>query len=65
MALPNQVLPGFAASLWCQTGASPTALTLTQLSTWTIETVLMLLVMIQFDTRVTLQSLVRLDWVMP
>jgi len=35
MALPNQVLPGFAASLWCQTGASPTALTLTQLSTWT------------------------------
>ena len=33
MALPNQVLPGFAASLWCQTGASPTALT--QLSTWT------------------------------
>ena len=35
MALPNQVLPGFSASLWCQTGASPTALTLTQLSTWT------------------------------
>ena len=37
MALPNQVLPGFSASLWCQTGANPTALTLTQLSTWTAE----------------------------
>ena len=35
MALPNQVLPGFSASLWCQTGATPTALTLTQLATWT------------------------------
>lgn len=35
MALPNQVLPGFSASLWCQTGTTPTALTLTQLSTWT------------------------------
>lgn len=35
MALPNQVLPGFSASLWCQTGATPTALTTTQLSTWT------------------------------
>ena len=37
MALPNQVLPGFSASLWCQTGSNPTALTLTQLSTWTAE----------------------------
>ena len=37
MALPNKVLPGFSASLWCQTGATPTALTLTQLSTWTGE----------------------------
>ena len=37
MALPNQVLPGFSASLWCQTGSSPTALTLAQLSTWTAE----------------------------
>jgi len=37
MALPNQVLPGFSASLWCQTGATPTPLTLTQLSTWTAE----------------------------
>jgi len=35
MALPNKVLPGFSASLWCQTSATPTALTLSQLSTWT------------------------------
>ena len=33
MALPNKVLPGFSATLYAQTGASPTALTLTQLST--------------------------------
>jgi len=37
MALPNKVLAGFQASLWCQTGATPTPLTLTQLSTWTGE----------------------------
>jgi hypothetical protein len=37
MALPNKVLPGFSASLWCQTGATPVALTLTQLATWTGE----------------------------
>ena len=37
MALPNQVLPGFSASLWCQTSATPTALTISQLSTWTAE----------------------------
>ena len=37
MALPNQVLPGFAASLWCQTGSSPTALTQSQLSMWTAQ----------------------------
>ena len=37
MALPNKVLPGFSASLWCQTGANPTPLTLSQLSTWTGE----------------------------
>jgi hypothetical protein len=37
MALPNKVLPGFSASLWCQTGANPTTLTVTQLSTWTAE----------------------------
>ena len=33
MALPNKVLPGFSAALYCQSGASPTALTTTQLST--------------------------------
>lgn len=33
MALPNKVLPGFSAALYAQSGASPTALTLTQLST--------------------------------
>ena len=37
MALPSQVLPGFSASLWCQTGATPTPLTVTQLATWTGE----------------------------
>jgi len=37
MALPNQILPGFSASLWCQTAATPTPLTLTQLSTWTAQ----------------------------
>jgi hypothetical protein len=37
MALPNKVLPGFSASLWCQTGATPTPLTLTQMATWTGE----------------------------
>ena len=37
MALPNKVLPGFSASLWCQTGSSPVALTISQLSTWTDE----------------------------
>ena len=37
MALPSQVLPGFSASLWCQTGTTPTPLTLTQLSTWASE----------------------------
>lgn len=33
MALPNKVLPGFSASLYCQSGATPTALTVSQLST--------------------------------
>jgi hypothetical protein len=33
MALPNKVLPGFSAALYCQSGATPTALTTTQLST--------------------------------
>jgi hypothetical protein len=34
MALPNQVLPGFSAALWMQTGATPTPLTVSELSTW-------------------------------
>jgi hypothetical protein len=34
MALINKVLPGYVATLWCQTGATPTALTDTQLGTW-------------------------------
>lgn len=33
MALPNKVLPGFSAAMYCQPTASPTALTLAQLST--------------------------------
>ena len=37
MALPNRTLAGMQASLWCQTGASPTPLTTTQLSTWTAQ----------------------------
>lgn len=35
MALINKVLPGYVATLWCQSGATPTPLTDTQLSTWT------------------------------
>jgi hypothetical protein len=33
MALPNKVLPGFSASLYCQPTTTPTALTTTQLAT--------------------------------
>jgi hypothetical protein len=32
MALPNKVLPGFSAALYCQPTASPTPLTIAQLS---------------------------------
>jgi hypothetical protein len=32
MAIPNKILPGFSASLYCQPTTSPTALTLTQLA---------------------------------
>lgn len=35
MALINKVLPGYVATLWCQSGATPTPLTDAQLSTWT------------------------------
>lgn len=34
MALINKVLPGFVATLWCQTGANPTPLTDAELGTW-------------------------------
>lgn len=33
MALPNKVLPGFSVAMYAQSGATPTALTLGQLST--------------------------------
>lgn len=33
MALPNKVMAGFSAALYAQSGATPTALTLSQLST--------------------------------
>lgn len=33
MALPNKVLPGFSAAMYAQSGETPTALTLAQLST--------------------------------
>lgn len=35
MALINKVMPGYSATLWCQTGDNPTALTDAQLETWT------------------------------
>lgn len=35
MALINKVLPGYTATLWMQSGATPTALTDAQLATWT------------------------------
>jgi hypothetical protein len=37
MAAPNRVLPGFAASLWMQTGATPTTLTTANLSVWSAQ----------------------------
>ena len=37
MAAPNKVLPGFAASMWMQSGATPTALTTANLSVWTAQ----------------------------
>lgn len=33
MALPNKVLPGFSVAMYAQSGATPTALTFSQLST--------------------------------
>ncbi len=37
MALINKILPGYVATMWMQDDASPTALTDTQLSTWTAQ----------------------------
>lgn len=37
MTAPNKVLPGFSASMWMQTGATPTALTTANLSVWTAQ----------------------------
>jgi hypothetical protein len=37
MAAPSKVLPGFSASLWAQTGATPTPLTTTNLSVWAAQ----------------------------
>lgn len=34
MALINKVLPGYVATLWCQEGSNPTALTDLELNTW-------------------------------
>ena len=34
MALPNRVLPGFSATLYAQDTATPTPLTIAELSTW-------------------------------
>lgn len=35
MAAPNKVLPGFSASLWMQSAATPTPLTTANLAVWT------------------------------
>ncbi len=37
MALPNKVLPGFSASMWMQSGATPTPLSTANLSVWTAQ----------------------------
>ena len=34
MAIPSKVLPGFSASMWMQSGATPTALSTANLSVW-------------------------------
>lgn len=34
MAAPNKILPGFSASLWMQSGATPTAFTTANLAVW-------------------------------
>jgi len=37
MAAPNKVLPGFAASMWMQTSATPTPLSTANLSVWSAQ----------------------------
>lgn len=37
MAIPSKILPGFSASLWMQSAATPTALTTANLSVWTAQ----------------------------
>ena len=37
MAAPSVILPGFAASMWMQTSASPTPLTTANLAVWTAQ----------------------------
>jgi hypothetical protein len=37
MAIPNKVLPGFSASLFMQSGATPTPLSTANLSVWTAQ----------------------------
>jgi hypothetical protein len=37
MALINKVLPGYVATMWMQSAASPTPLTDTELSTWLLK----------------------------
>ena len=41
MALINKVLPGYVATIWCQSGANPTAFTVDELETWAdVETLI-------------------------
>ena len=37
MAIPNKILPGFAASMWMQSGATPTPFSTANLSVWTAQ----------------------------
>lgn len=37
MAIPSKVLPGFSASLWMQSAATPTALSTANLSVWALQ----------------------------
>jgi len=37
MAIPSKILPGFSASMWMQSAATPTPLTTANLSVWTAQ----------------------------